>query len=524
MKFRIALAFSVLIALGCGVAQLRGPLMGGRTFLQTQVIVRDSFTRANSGNLGANWTANSGAIDTALMGITSNAARVQTTGGHADSFWNANTFATNQYAEGIAGGSAISVNTHEANITVVDSSGDNYDMFYWNQNATTDIAVGLAEVVGGSYTPLATASAGTFVLGGLMRLEKVGTVLTGYFNGVPVVTGTSTLNSGAPGVHGYMAASSPTAYVTNWEGGNLVWTRQGIVEPASRSSEEPGVIYEGGCVIVASPCFKMWYTVNWTSPPPAINYAESTDGKTFSEYSGNPVISNGATAVAHGYVVHIGSTYYGYYWNGASGAFDQWTSADGVTSWTLAHASVLAPGTTGAWDAVGVYDSTVFVNGATWYMLYQGSSAGGACHYYCEGLATSSDGITWTKYSGNPVIANGSGGVGGGHVYQAGANYYLWAQTSATVASLPTDISLYSSPDLMNWTPSSNSRNPVYERVLADEGVNLSSGQVADACMVTVGGTTYFYYDATDTQDAGHIHINLATAPYTLQQISLAYK
>jgi len=79
---------------------------------------------------------------------------------------------------------------------------------------------------------------------------------------------------------------------------------------------------------------------------------------------------------------------------------------------------------------------------------------------------------------------------------------------------------VWESPDLHNWTPSS--KNPIYERVLVDEGVGLVGGQVADPAVIQLGGMTYLYYDTIDQQIAGHIHINLATAPYPLSQITLA--
>lgn len=68
-------------------------------------VVKDNFTRANSGSLGANWTANSGATTTGAMGITSNAAKVQSSNQNAASFWNANSFSAKQYSEVILSGS-----------------------------------------------------------------------------------------------------------------------------------------------------------------------------------------------------------------------------------------------------------------------------------------------------------------------------------------------------------------------------------------------------------------------------------
>src|ERR1019366_3146438 len=64
-----------------------------------------------------------------------------------------------------------------------------------------------------------------------------------------------------------------------------------------------------------------------------------------------------------------------------------------------------------------------------------------------------------------------------------------------------------------------SSKNPIYERVLANEGVNNANGQVADVMSLEVNGSVYMYYSATPAQSAGNIHINLATVPYTMAQL-----
>jgi hypothetical protein len=148
-------------------------------------------------------------------------------------------------------------------------------------------------------------------------------------------------------------------------------------------------------------------------------------------------------------------------------------------------------------------------------MLYEGENVSGI---YSIGLATSPDGIVWKKDPTNPVLTNGSGSVSGPTLYEFGGVYYLWTHTSVT-SNIPTDISLYSSTDLHTWTPSP--KNPIYERVLTDEGVNNGYGQVADPMPIEVAGTTYLYYDATSAQSAGYIHINMATMPYTMLQTVL---
>ena len=366
----------------------------------------------------------------------------------------------------------------------------------------------------------------TAVLGDLMRFEVVGTTLTVYYNGTQIFQTTdSALSTGSPGIALYQT-SAPTAFTKSWEGGNLIWTRQGTVIAKTigngGGAQEPSVLYDTNPQILsANPdgkIFKMWYTNGWTNPV-VINYAESSDGITWTQYSSNPVINNGADNSLHGFVFRSRSTYYAYIGNdlgannGTTVQFDLWQSSNGV-SWSLTNAAVLTTGAISTWDNLEIANPVVWVQGSIWYMLY---SARAGANSYSTGLATSPDGVVWTKYISNPVITNlPAQAANGKNVILAGGLYYLWGATTPS-STLPTDISLWSSPDLHTWTPATN--NPIYERVLVDEGVNMAVGQVSDPSLVEVNGTTYLYYDATPAQSAGNIHINAATVPYTMIQL-----
>jgi hypothetical protein len=144
----------------------------------SQQIVRDTFVRANSGTLGANWTSLSDATDTQVLGITSNAAQVQAIGGRAASFWNANTFTANQYSQGIVSGSATGTNAHLAGVTVRTSA------VAWNMQANAPVNLALQKVVNGVFSDVGGVPASSpAVLGSLLRLEIVGTQLSAYCDG-----------------------------------------------------------------------------------------------------------------------------------------------------------------------------------------------------------------------------------------------------------------------------------------------------------------------------------------------------
>ena len=490
----------------------------------SQTIVRDSFSRTNAPTLGANWTANSDTTTTGTLGIVSDAAQ-PSVGGNAASFYSAATFQPNQYSEVILKTNSLITNTHGGGPTVRGSSGGYYRLFINNNDVSGN--VGLASVIGGVFTSLATATV-TSASGDLIRLEIVGAVLTGYQNGTQIIQFTDTnITSGAPGICGFMATAPLTSSMVNWEGGDLIWTREGTVIAKTigngGGAQEPTVLYEANPVILSANAdgkiWKMWYTNGWTNPV-VINYAESNDGITWTQYTSNPVISDGSFNVLHGFVLHLGSTYYAYEGNdagannGTTPQLDLWTATDGVT-FTLAHSAVLSVGSAGAWDHEEVDDPVVWVSGGMWYMLYQGRSS----VLYSVGLATSSDGITWTKYASNPVITNGTGSaLNDKNIVLDGNLYYLWGGTSPQGSGLPTDISMWSSPDLHTWTTCT--KNPIYERVLIDEGPNApTAGQVGDISLVELNGTVYGYYDAINDQASGQIHINMAKTPWTMLQL-----
>ena len=77
------------------------------------------------------------------------------------------------------------------------------------------------------------------------------------------------------------------------------------------------------------------------------------------------------------------------------------TSTNGIT-WTKYASNPVITGTLGSWDE-NVLTGDVVFDGTIYRIWYWGfdTLAGG---YYAIGYATSTNGITWTKYVGNPII------------------------------------------------------------------------------------------------------------------------
>src|SRR5690606_28112287 len=81
------------------------------------------------------------------------------------------------------------------------------------------------------------------------------------------------------------------------------------------------------------------------------------------------------------------------------------TTTDGGLNWTCSGL-VVPRGGGGTWDEVRVMSATVVKDGSSDYkMWYTGRNA---ATVYAIGYATSSDGVSWTKYGSNPVLTIGS--------------------------------------------------------------------------------------------------------------------
>jgi hypothetical protein len=317
-----------------------------------------------------------------------------------------------------------------------------------------------------------------------------------------------------------------------------VWVNQGTVVPAvsSDSPEQPNVLFETGSIIIGggSPVFKMWFTTGAAGSPVGINYAESSNGTSWTRYSSNPVIASmwGAR------IFKNSGTYYLYCSSQVfSTAIEAYTSTDGVT-WTLQNASAITTSVSG-FDSVAVGQLSVLgIIGGTWYGYYWGINSE-ATQNYQPGLATSTDGIHWSKGSNNPIASLTSGTLANGQSWNSAFGgffstvngaYYMWSQLvtnsyPGATAPLPSD--------LMRWFATNPSGPWVglgvlsYNRTLSDEGEGSGAGQVADPSLVADGsGNLWLYYTAVANGNAGSGYvINAAEATsLTFSQLVKTYE
>jgi len=269
-------------------------------------------------------------------------------------------------------------------------------------------------------------------------------------------------------------------------------------------SQEISVIYDENPQILTSEqyVFKAWYRVGWSAG--SIYYAESTNGIDWVKYASNPILSDQNYYCP--YVFKNNSAYYLYVTVGFN-YLVRFHSTDGI-SW-INDGTVLSTSSSG-WDSSHIGNPSIWIENTTWYMLYEASDGS----QWRIGLATSNDGLTWNKSSSNPVLSS-NGSVGGPDIHKIDNKYYCFVHQSPS-GTLPTDIYLYSSNDLINWQP----EHEVLPRTTSDEGAGTSVGQAADPSALSLNGKTYLFFTASSdgTQVSGNAHIKLATINLNLDQ------
>jgi uncharacterized repeat protein (TIGR01451 family) len=155
-----------------------------------------------------------------------------------------------------------------------------------------------------------------------------------------------------------------------------------------------------------------------------------------SKQIGNPVFTTGTSGswdelgVSHPSVIKVGSTYMMWY-AGDDGTnptrIGLATSPNGI-DWTRELTNpILSP--TSAWEEMGVSRPSVLLDGSVYKMWYTGVNNAGTIRI---GYATSPDGINWQKYGGNAVLGEGAADswddedVSSPTVIKVGNTYHMW--------------------------------------------------------------------------------------------------
>jgi predicted GH43/DUF377 family glycosyl hydrolase len=232
-------------------------------------------------------------------------------------------------------------------------------------------------------------------------------------------------------------------------GDGMTWTKD-PVNPVLASGG-PGSWDErinSARVIKDGATYKMWYAASDGSAL-RTGYATSDDGKNWSKHPDNPVLDVGAAGawdeqeVSCPHVIMDGTTYKMWYTgkdNDGNYGLGYATSSNGIVWTKYSGNPVLTPGASGTWDHWGVLCSSVLMDGTAYRMWYFGKSDSDPS-IDSIGYATSSDGIAWTKDANNPVLEPGAEGewddfgVSGPSVILDGSTFKMWYQGWQGLAS-----------------------------------------------------------------------------------------
>lgn len=191
--------------------------MAGSYIFDT-TLAGDTFNRANSGTLGANWTTISGWYP---LAIVSDTAQMSTTANDNNTCYTAlPSWPNNQWSASVL--SALT--GADSNCSTIVRASKTANTFYWaswtgplGSSATVVIAKNIAD----SFTALTSATTITLTAGDTVMLGVVGTNLYALHNGAVIQTvSDSSITSGFPGlgVASNGQATTASAFI-NWRGG-----------------------------------------------------------------------------------------------------------------------------------------------------------------------------------------------------------------------------------------------------------------------------------------------------------------
>jgi hypothetical protein len=365
-------------------------------------------------------------------------------------------------------------------------------------------------ITAGTRTQLGSTATGvTVAAGDVFSFQAAGSLLSLYHNNTYVYSWyDATYSGGSPGFLQFSSVALTHCQVASWRGYSAVqqdgiWQRQGIlIAPiaselggSSQGHQNPYIIVEGNPVVLAgtAPVFKMWFSAGF---PVNICYAESYTGLpgTWVRYSGNPILSTGYYWVS---IFKHGGTYY-LFTQSSGDTVALYTSANGVTGFTLQSSSCLGVGTTGTWDVYAIgYFAPIYFDGTTLYATYSGWAVPGAgTGGINTGLATSVAPFTvWTKYTGNPVVNNFWGLT---VPYVVGSTFYFWGQSNnpgrnsgASGIDPAEGVRYQTTFPFTSWTNKTHSIHSQQQYM----GTNLNSGGGFMSQIIPVGTQTYLYCD-----------------------------
>ena len=276
-------------------------------------------------------------------------------------------------------------------------------------------------------------------------------------------------------------ASGPTGVSASFEENGEV-----ILSPTTGTWDNRGVAMPE--VIKENDVYKMWYEgydgVKWS-----FGYATSSDGKNWVKRDSPILIPQSENGIDEKDIFEpsvVKTDQYYMFYNSRDSSFMHRirlaTSIDGI-SWTKYPDPVLIP--TEDWETSGVTHPTVIFHDGKFKMWYAALGSG----TWRAGYAESPDGISWSKSPENPLDLPTLGHLGGLDIIFYENNWHLFYHTGEGVQ---TNIYHVVSDDLTNWHCEENcSAFRVSE-------MGFDSVMVIGPSVVKVGNKLLLYYTGDD--------------------------
>jgi hypothetical protein len=304
-----------------------------------------------------------------------------------------------------------------------------------------------------------------------------------------------------------------------------VWRRAGIILPGTSACQ---YVTQEASIMVEPPLMEVWYTCGWSSTH--INYAFANLSSNLADPASWTIASTGVPADHSRMMKDLSGIYHIYGTDSSTGngyKFGRWTSSSPGGPFTQDGTNMLPAGIQPSWCA-SQGDGGQTGNIRVWQTASNAWHAyfdcfGGTVPNWRAGEAESTDGVTWTPYSGNPIFETGLiGEFGGVDLHIVNGTYYTWG-TASPSGFAPTSIMLQSSASITGpFTPVFG--RPVFEAQLPWEGAGTpSGGQLGDFSIAEYNGSSYAVVDGTAAQgtpdSSSPNSIELVVAPMTITQV-----
>jgi predicted GH43/DUF377 family glycosyl hydrolase len=248
-----------------------------------------------------------------------------------------------------------------------------------------------------------------------------------------------------------------------------------------------------------------------------IGYLVSDDGITWTEPQDEPILdtldvpyAEVAALASSAYVEDDGTwVLYFYTWNTTSGsgqgAIGRATAANPLGPWTVDAEPVLEVGEAGAWDSAAVSSPSVIRTDDGFVMYYTGTDDAPTARI---GMATSEDGINWTRSENNPIL-EATEEWEGGMVHQprvifTGEQWLMVYRSQGAGGAGGMRFGIATSDDGFTWTKSA--ANPI----LSPAAIN-GARSFWFTSLAYNDGTVYLYQEATPGMNVTDIYV--LTAP-----------